>query len=292
MIKEIKAKTLLSSRAKPDAWFGCKYSMNLYRGCEHQCIYCDSRSECYGIDNFRDVLIKVNAIELLEKELSCKRLKGTICFGAMSDTYTFAERKYQLTRKALEVIARYKFPIHIVTKSDMVLRDKDIIKKISTEYAAISFTLTTVDEALAQKVEPSAPRPSQRLKAMKQLSREGIYTGVAMMPILPFLQDSRENITSIVRQAKLHGAQYIIPAMGMTLRDRQRSFYYKGLDVHFPGLCAKYRKMFGEQYSCNPPHYKQLVEHLKKLCGRYSLARGIKIYKVRKVAECEQRRLL
>jgi DNA repair photolyase len=292
MIRKTKAKTLLSSSTKPDPWFGCKYNMNLYRGCEHKCIYCDSRSECYQIENFSDVLIKVNAIELLEDELSRKRIKGTIGFGAMCDTYTFVERKYQLTRKALEVIAKYKFPIHIITKSDMVLRDIEILKKINEEYAAITFTITTVDDKLAKIVEPYAPLPSKRLKTMKKLSDEGIYTGVTMMPILPFIEDNEENITHIIEQSKKYGAKYIIPALGMTLRDRQRAYYYKKLDKHFPGLKQKYIKTFRNNYSCGPVSDRSLSSKLYKLCRKYSLPIRIKVYTPKKVSDAEQGRLL
>jgi DNA repair photolyase len=292
MIKKIKAKTLLSSAKNPDPWFGCKYNMNLYRGCQHQCIYCDSKSECYQIENFADILVKVNAIELLEKELKSKRIRGTIGFGAMNDCYMPIEKKYKLAKRALEVINKYKFPIHILTKSDLVLRDIDLIKEISKEYAAISFTITTSDDKLARIIEPYAPLPSERYAAMKRLADAGIYTGITMMPILPFLEDTPENITEIVEEGVKHGAQYIIPGFGMTLRDRQKEYYYKKLDEYFPGMKQKYIKTYGNNYSCWPRNGKQLKEILSELGQKYSIPLRIKIYKPRKVSQSDQAKLL
>ena len=146
MIKEITAKVLLSPVKQPDDWFGLKFNMNLYRGCQHQCIYCDSRSECYQIENFKDVLVKVNAIDLLRDEISRKRVKGTIGTGSMNDPYMPLEAKRELTRGALQVIADFLFPVHIVTKSDLVLRDLDLLRTIHQVYAAVSLTITTADD--------------------------------------------------------------------------------------------------------------------------------------------------
>jgi len=291
VIREIQAKTLLSSGKQPDPWFGCKYNMNIYRGCEHQCIYCDSRSECYRIENFDDVLVKVNAAELLKKELASKKIKGTIGFGSMSDPYTPAESKYKLTRQALQIIANHKFPIHLITKSSLVLRDKDIIKEINKEFAAITFTITTTDDKLAKLVEPKAPLPTARLTVMKILSDMGIYTGITMMPILPFIEDNPENILAIVREAKKHGAQYIIPALGMTLRDRQREYYYSKLDEHFPNLKRRYAAQFQNRYDCSAQDRRKLRELFYKECKKLNIPTRIKIYKPKSVLSSEQPKL-
>src|SRR5512137_2350561 len=159
MIKEIQAKTLLGRVKGPDDWFGLYYNMNLYRGCQHQCIYCDSRSECYQIENFnQDVLIKANAIELLRRELAGKRFIGTIGTGSMNDPYMPLEAGLRLTRGALEVIAEAGFPVHVITKSDLVLRDIDLLEEIGRKsYAAVTFTVTTADDPLSRKLEPGAP---------------------------------------------------------------------------------------------------------------------------------------
>ena len=182
MIREIEAKSILNTFSERDDWFGIKYNLNVYRGCQHQCIYCDSRSECYRIENFKDILVKVNAVELLEETLRRKRVKDTIGTGSMNDPYMPVEDKYQLVRGALDVMARYHFPVHVITKSDRVLRDLDLLQEIGQVYAAVSFSITTTDDALAKALEPGAPPPSARFRAMKVLADHGIHTGVTMMP--------------------------------------------------------------------------------------------------------------
>ena len=271
MIHEIQAKVLLAHVHQPEPWFGLKYNMNIYRGCQHQCIYCDSRSECYQIENFNDVLVKVNAIELLRKELPRKRVKGTIGTGSMSDPYLPLEALRNLTGQALGVIASYRFPVHIITKSDLVLRDLETLRQISPVYAAVTFTITTADDSLAKKLEPGAPLPSDRLRAMRELAACGILTGVTMMPILPLIEDTRENITQIVTQAKENGASYIIPSFGMTLRDRQRAYYYEKLDQHFPGLRREYERRFGNQYFAPARNLPELEAHFRSLCQELNL---------------------
>jgi DNA repair photolyase len=162
MIHEVTTETLLPSSKQPDPWFGIKYTMNLYRGCQHQCIYCDSRSECYQIENFAGVVVKINATDLLKKELPRKRVKGTIGTGSMSDPYLPLEATRRLTAQALDVIATHQFPIRVLTKSDLVLRDLETPRVISRSYAAISFTITTADDELGKQVEPGAPLVSRR----------------------------------------------------------------------------------------------------------------------------------
>lgn len=280
MLKPIKAKTILSSRTKPDPWFGCKYTINIYRGCPHQCIYCDSRSECYQIEDFTQTLYKSNTVERLKDELPRKRTKGVICFGSMSDTYNPYEKKLRLSRSALEVIHQYKFPIHIITKSDLIIRDLNLIKAISQEsYAAVSFTITTADDKLAKKVEPGAPSPSLRFKAMKTLAQNGIYTGITMMPVLPFIEDKPEQIKQLLEQAKKHQAQYILPWFGMTLRDRQRTYYYKKLDLLFPGISAKYKQRYRSNYGAESPRSQELNLILKKFCQKNQISTKMKHYR-------------
>ena len=175
MIKEIQAKTLLARVKGPDEWFGLYYNMNLYRGCQHQCIYCDSRSKCYQIEDFNhDVLVKANAIALLRRELAGKRTLGTIGTGSMNDPYMPLEAEVRLTRRALETIAEFGFPVHAITKSDLVLRDIDLLEQISRKtYAAVTFTVTTADDLLSGQLEPGAPVSSRRLAALRSLSRRG-----------------------------------------------------------------------------------------------------------------------
>jgi DNA repair photolyase len=279
MIKDIHAKVMLNHIPQPDTWFGLKYTMNLYRGCQHQCIYCDSRSDCYQIENFRDILVKTNAIDLLRDELARKRIKGTIGTGSMNDPYMPIEKKRELTRRALEVIAEQRFPVHVLTKSDLVLRDLEILQRISQIYTAVSFTITTADDELGKKLEPGASLVSDRFRAIKAFADEGIYTGVIMTPILPFLEDNEENITQIVRLAHEHGASYIIPAFGMTLRTGSRDYYYEKLDLLFPGVRQKYERKFGEKYQCSANNARKLDRLFRDLCGEHGIATAITPFK-------------
>ncbi len=278
MIHEVIAKTLLSSSKQPDPWFGIKYTMNLYRGCQHQCIYCDSRSECYQIENFADVIVKVNAFDLLKKELPRKRVKGTIGTGSMSDPYLPLEATRRLTAQALEVIAEHRFPLHALTKSDLVLRDIETLRAISRTYAAISFTITTADDDLGKQVEPGAPLVSRRFTAMAQLAEAGLLTGVLLMPVLPFLEDNPENIAAIVTRAKECGATYILASFGMTLRDRQRAYYYAQLDRLFPGLRLKYERQYGTRYSASARNAKHLEQIFRETCERHGIATRMPFY--------------
>ena len=280
MIREIQAKVLLAHVKQPDPWFGLRYNMNLYRGCQHRCIYCDSRSECYRIDHFDDeVLVKANAIPLLREELASKRQRGTIGLGSMNDPYMPLEAKIRLTRRALEVIAEFRFPVHLITKSDRVVRDVDLLTRINQTYASVSFTITTDDDIVASRVEPGAPRPSARFAAMETLTGAGIQTGVTMMPILPFIEDTEANLEAIVRRASAAGVSYILPWMGMSLQDRQRAYYYAQLDHHFPGLRRKYERTYGDQYHCDSPRAQQLYEYLEAMCEEQGILTSIPPYK-------------
>lgn len=279
MIIEIQAQVLLAHSKQPDPWFGLKYNMNLYRGCCHRCVYCDSRSECYQIENFdRDVLVKVNAIELLRKELASKRVKGPIGLGSMNDPFMPLPPGVSLTGQALAVIAEFGFPVHIITKSALVLQELETLRRISQVYASISFTVTTADDALAAKIEPGSSRPSARFAAMRVLADNGIQTGVTLMPVLPFIEDTEENITAIVEQAAASGASYILLGTGMTLRDRQRVYYYRQLDALFPGLREKYERAYGERYFCDTPNAPHLHQLFNALCEKHHIATRLPLY--------------
>ncbi|MBN1814811.1 MAG: radical SAM protein [Anaerolineae bacterium] len=278
-VKEIQAKVLLSHVRQPDTWFGLKYSMNLYRGCQHRCIYCDSRSECYQIEDFDgEVLLKANAIDLLREELARKRVKGTIGLGSMNDCYMPLEREINLAGRALELIAQFGFTVHVMTKSDLVLRDLDTLAAINECYATVSFTITTADDELGKKLEPGAPLVSDRFRAMRIIADKGIQTGVSLMPVLPFIEDTEENIAAIVRKTHEHGGSYIIPSFGMTMRDRQRAYYYDRLDELFPGLRQKYKRVFGDRYHCPANNADGLAKAFYELCGRYGISPRIVPY--------------
>lgn len=277
MIREITAKSILSDVKQPDQWFGLRYNMNLYRGCQHGCIYCDSRSECYRVDDFDgEVLLKSNAIHLLKKEIGNKKEKGTIGLGAMNDPYMPIEMEYEMTLQALEVIANHRFPVHVLTKSDLILRDLDLYKRINFVYAAVSFTITTANDDLAKKIEPNAPPPSNRFKAMDKFASNGIMTGVTLMPLLPYIQDNIDNLVDIVKAAKDSGATYIIPAFGVTLRDRQRDYFYAKLDKEFPGLKERYIKKFKNNYFCLPEKSRMLDMLFMEQCYKHGIETKIK----------------
>jgi DNA repair photolyase len=278
MPKEIDAKMLLSTSKNPSGWFGTNYTFNTYRGCEHHCIYCDSRSLCYRIDNFDELIVKRNAVELLNKELKNKRKKGVIGTGAMSDPYTRSEKHYQLTRGCLEAIAKYRFPIHITTKSNLILRDIDVLQEINKIYASVAITITTTDDELAKIVEPGASSSTDRLKALGILSELGIHTSITMMPVLPFLEDTEENILDIVNKANYYGVKNIVPWLGMSLRDRQRDYYYKKLDKYFPGIREKYEKSYGDRYSCSTKNMKKLSYTLSNACSKYGISLKMPTY--------------
>ena len=267
MEKIIEAKTLLTKIKKGNHWFGYDYNMNLYRGCLHGCIYCDSRSECYEVGEFEEVKVKGNALELLEKELRSKRNRGIIGMGSMSDPYNPYENKYQLTKKSLELMERFKYGVFIITKSNLVLRDKDILKRVDKNAkAVVGITITCSDDVLSKVIEPKVSSSSERFKSISELNEAGIDTGILLMPILPFINDTEENIRGIVKQASKSKAKFIYPFFGITLRDKQREFYYDNLEKSFPGLKDKYIHRYGNNYSCESDKSKELYKLLARLC--------------------------
>jgi len=279
MLQHIEAKTILSKLKGKDSLFGLTYNMNLYRGCQHGCIYCDTRSECYGINDISTISVKKNALDLLSKELSSKRkVKGTIGTGSMNDPYMPVEKKLEITRKALEIIALRKYPVHIITKSNLVERDIDILKDISQTYSAVSFTITSSDDCLSKKIEPYAPESSKRFKAMEQLAKNGIYTGITLMPILPYINDTKENVSEIVKRAKDCGASYIVAMFGVTLRKGSRDYFYTALDKTFPALKENYQVRFGEQYECMSPNYRMLKDTFQELTAKYGIDTKMRFY--------------
>lgn len=277
-MEQIPAKHILT-RNKSTAWFGTDHTMNLYRGCCHGCIYCDSRSECYGDDTFDVVKEKENALERLRDELRRKTRPAFIAMGSMSDPYNPFEKERELTRRALMLIHAYECGVAVCTKSDLILRDADLYADIQRQAPVIcKLTVTTADDALAAKLEPRAPSPFARLQAMEGLSQRGIFTGAVLMPVLPFLTDSMESVLAVVDAVADAGGKFIYPAFGMTLRDRQRAYYYEQLDRLFPGLRTRYEKQYGKRYECPSPRAKELWTAFSQRCGE----RGL-FYEMRKI---------
>ncbi len=270
-METIPAKHILT-RNKSTEWFGTDHTMNLYRGCSHGCIYCDSRSECYRDDDFDRVKEKENALELLRNELRRKVRPAFIAMGSMSDPYNPIEKKLELTRKALMLIHAYECGVAVCTKSDLILRDGDLYVDIGRRAPVIcKLTVTTTNDALAAKIEPGAPSPTQRLRALEGLSRNGIFAGVVLMPVLPFLEDSIENVLAVVDAAAGAGARFVYPAFGMTLRDRQRAHYYRQLVQQFPGKKELYEKQYGDRYWCTSPRAKELWAAFSQRCRERGL---------------------
>ncbi len=268
----IKAKTILTKVADGSEWYGIDYNMNLYRGCSHGCIYCDSRSNCYHIENFDVPKGKENALAILERELARKREKGVVGIGSMSDTYGPFEKEYELTRGALKLLSRYGFGVSIDTKSPLILRDLDLLKEINQKNSVIvKFTVTTPHDELARMIEPRVANSSERLAAVRKLSENGIFTGIMMNPVLPFLTDWPEDLKILVLKAHESGARFIHSYMGVTLRENQRDYFYEQLDIHFPGLREKYVRRYGNRYFCAPANANELYKLLVQECDHYGI---------------------
>jgi len=275
----IPAKQIVSSAS--GYWFGYNYNMNIYKGCSHGCIYCDSRSECYQIKNFDTVCAKKNALEIINKDLKSKRNKGVVMTGGMSDPYNPQEKKHMLTRGALKLIDTHGFGVGICTKSDLVLRDIDLLKSIKKNSPAlVLMTITTFDDEKSRIIEPYVSTTSERFSALRTLSENGIDCGILLMPILPFINDTEENILNIVNEAHAVGAKYIYPSFGVTLRQNQREYYYSQLDIHFKGLANDYIKKYGDSYQCGSDNYKRLKAVFEATCKTFDIK-----FKMKDIAE-------
>lgn len=246
-----------------------KNGMNLYRGCSHGCIYCDSRSRCYHMEHdFEDIEIKENAIELLENALKRKRKKCMLSTGSMTDPYIPLENKIENVRKALTLADQYGFGFTLITKSDRVLRDLDLLKSINDKTkCVVQMTLTTHDEALCKKIEPHVSTTRERFEALKKLNEAGIPTVVWLCPILPFINDTEENIRRILEyciDARVYGV--ICFGMGLTLREGNREYFYSQLDRLFPRMKEKYIHAYGMQYQLNSPNHNKLMKLFHQIC--------------------------
>lgn len=243
--------------------------MNIYRGCTHGCIYCDSRSTCYQFTHpFEDVEVKQNAPELLEKVLKSKRKTCVIGTGAMSDPYMHCEKELQLTRRCLEIILKYGFGAAIQTKSDLILRDIDLLTEINrTAKCVVQITLTTYDDDLCKILEPNVCNTKRRIEVLSILQEKGIPTIVWLTPILPFINDTKENISAILNECVRTGVKGVIDfGMGLTLREGDREYYYAALDKFFPGMKERYIKQYGNSYELPSPNSKELKKLFQNIC--------------------------
>ena len=252
-------------------------SMNIYRGCTHGCIYCDSRSKCYQFTHdFEDIEVKQNAPELLEETLRRKRKRCMIGTGSMCDPYIPLEKELGLMRRCLEIIDRYGFGVTPQTKSDLILRDIDLLASINKKAkAVVQMTLTTADDELCKLIEPAVCPTSRRFEVLCACRDAGIPTVVWFSPLLPFINDTKENVEGIIDYCTRAGVKAILCfGMGLTLREGSRDYFYKALDRHFPGLKDNYIKKYGYRYEIPSPHSRSLWQHFKELCERNNIMLG------------------
>ena len=251
-----------------------KNGMNLYRGCSHGCIYCDSRSNCYQMDHdFEDIEVKRDAALILEDQLRRKRKPCMISTGSMCDPYIPLEEELRLTRRCLELIERYGFGLSILTKSARILRDMDLLTAINAKTkCVVEMTLTTYDEDLCRKLEPNVSTTLERFRALEAMRDTGVPTVVWLCPTLPFINDTEENLAGLLDycvKAKVRGV--LCFGFGMTLREGNREYFYRELDRLFPGMKERYIRQFGNNYSCSSPNNAGLWEVFKDTCRRHGI---------------------
>lgn len=260
-----------------------EYVMNIYWGCSHGCIYCYARSNYYDKignlnGNFDCVRAKKNALQIIRDDLRRKVKKGVVFTGGMSDAYNPKEKEYKLTRNALELINAFNFGVCIITKSDLVARDTDILMDIKEHSpASVNFSITCSDDDTCKKVEPFVSLTTERFKAIEQLSKNGITTGVLMDPIVPYLSDTKENVQEMVKKAKYHGASYIYISTQVTMSDGQREYFYQEAEKNYPGISDKYKEKFKEYYYCRSPYSKQLWNVFVEACEKEGISYDMRV---------------
>ncbi|TLN01220.1 radical SAM protein, partial [bacterium] len=283
-IREIKPKSILLKHKKIDSWFVSRYAMNLYRGCAHNCVYCDGRSERYQVDGVfgEDVAVKTNAVEVLRRELKPNgrrvKLKPSYVMlgGGVGDSYQPVEEKYQLTRRTLQVLCEYRWPVHILTKSTLVERDLDIIERINQQNRAIvSFSFSSTNDELSAVFEPHVPPASERLKTLAFFKRKGIACGMFLLPVIPFITDTPEMIAEALQKADEVGVDFVIFG-GMTLKNgRQKEYFYSSLRDKHPDLLAKYAHIYKENVwgQATEEYYTTINSLFNEISRKYKIAR-------------------
>ena len=274
--KEVKAKTVLNKYKYRDNWFWCRYGINPYRGCQFACNYCDAITEKYlvheNVEDFsRIIYVKTNAPELLEKELK-KTERDVVALSGVTDPYQPAERKYEVTRKVLEALRDNNFPVHIITKSNLALRDTDILSEISKKsWCTVSFTITTFNKNLLSLLEPFSPPPERRLEAVKKLREAGIMAGVDFTPIIPYLLDDDNNIQEVIRRASENKVEYLLSGAGMTLRSSQKIRWLEVLKENWAELIEKYQKLYGESQEPNRKYVVRTNRRAFEICKEFNI---------------------
>jgi len=285
-IREINAKSILRKHKKIDSWFLSRYGMNLYRGCSHNCVYCDGRSEKYNVEGEfgLEVEVKINSLDILNRELDPKRKrvplnKGYVMVGGgVGDSYQPIEKKYALTRKTLELLYEKNFPVHVLTKSNLVERDLDILKKINEKnHAIVSFSFSSANNEICSIFEPGVPPPEDRFEILEMFKKEGIPIGMFLLPVIPFITDNPEVMEKTIKKAKKIGIDFIIFG-GMTLKDgRQKDYFYKELKKTHPNLMVEYNNIYkgGKWGSPSPDYYHSIHQTFDIISKKYKISKRI-----------------
>jgi DNA repair photolyase len=286
-IREVEAKSILRKHKKIDSWFISRCGMNLYRGCTHGCVYCDGRAQGYRVEGEfgKDVEVKVNAIELLRRELDPKRRRSVfrpgfiMLGGGVSDSYQPVEKKYELTGKALQLAYEHDLPVHMLTKSTLIERDLDLLKRINEKNRAIvSFSFSSVDKRISRIFEPGVPSPEKRLETLAVFKREGISTGMFLLPVIPFITDKPELMEESIRAAKEAGVDFVIFG-GMTLKEgRQKDFFSQVLEEYFPDLVACYQMIYSSKSKwgeATKEYYDSLNLAFDRIAARYEMPKRV-----------------
>ncbi len=270
----IDAKTIIMNCKPNTNYLAFEYVMNIYWGCSHGCIYCYARSDYYDKignlgGNFDCIRAKRNALQIIRDDLRRKVKTGVIFTGGMSDAYNPEEKEHKLTRNALELINAFDFGICIMTKSNLVTRDTDILLDIKEHSPAnVNFSITCSEDEMCGKLEPFASTTTERFEAIEHLAKNGITVGVLMDPVIPYISDTKENVQAMVKKAKHHGAKYIYLSTQVTMSDGQREYFYREVDKHYPGISEKYKEKFKEYYYCRSPHAKRLWNVFAEECEK------------------------
>ncbi len=285
-VKELQAKSILRSQNKIESWFLSYYGMNLYRGCSHNCVYCDGRSEKYRVDGEfgEDVVVKVNAVDVLRREIASKIKRGSVKHGYMllgggvGDSYQSVEEKYKITRKTLELLTEYNFPVHVLTKSTLVKRDFDLLKKINEKNKVIvSFSFSSADDQISRVFEPGVPPPSERLETMRFFKENGIAVGMFLLPVIPFITDKPDVLHETIRKANDVDVDFIIFG-GMTLKDgKQKDYFFKTLQNNYPELVVDYHNIYkGDKWgNAVGEYYESINQMFYAITKEYKIPRRI-----------------
>lgn len=269
----VDAKTIVTNnRSLNYDYIAAEYTMNIYKGCSHGCVYCFTRGAFYKIDDFDRVRAKKDALRIIRNDLARKVKPGIVTTGGTSDPYNPEEKEHKLSRNASELINAFGFGICVLTKSDLVVRDVDVLTDIKKHSpVCINFSITCADDELCRIIEPSAPVSSRRFAAISELSRQGIITGVLLDPVLPYVTDTEENIRGIVRKAKEAGASYIYISTSVTTEGIQREHYFKQMKPYFPDIVDQYTRRYGNRYRCVCPNSKRLLYAFDDECERQNI---------------------